>query len=382
MRKKSSFPSLLVLCALLGGCRPIEQAAAPTRAQNPQSSCGDGQCVAPENAKKCPQDCAAQTAPAGPKPEATVENPEETAPQPPAGEAVLYIGLMVHLEQWDDAGSQSEFDRHAAYMRQFAGQFETYGGKLTWESKQVTEGVIQWGDNVLLEMQQRGHGVGVHADIGGQSNYDCSRFTDDLRAEKQQLESLQVTVRHVSGIVSRCDWVTAAVEAGFLFTTGQVAYSVMSMPEQDRPPEYRNCATPSDCHQIFPEELADRIYPWRMHSGADWLTHDPDGKLVMLAASQGIMCMDETRSGKEGTKCEHTLADNEAFLQYIDEALALSDPHQVNIYYAWWSLGDPLDTAVLEDMFAKLKPYTDSGRVQWKTLPEMYDAYVAWENNT
>ncbi len=40
----------------------------------------------------------------------------------------------------------------------------------------MTEGVLPWEDNVRLEMQQRGHGVGVHTDIGGQSNYDCTRF--------------------------------------------------------------------------------------------------------------------------------------------------------------------------------------------------------------
>jgi hypothetical protein len=52
-------------------------------------------------------------------------------------------------------------------------------------------------------------GVGVHADIGGQRNYKCQRFAADLRAEKEQLESLEVTVRHVSGICSHCNGVTA-----------------------------------------------------------------------------------------------------------------------------------------------------------------------------
>jgi hypothetical protein len=370
MKNPSGIICAILFCVLLSSCN----FNIPTQSQPQAGSCGDGICTAPENAKKCPQDCTAQTVP-------FAEKPDSTVPVSPEGETVLYIGLMVHLEQWDDEGSQSEFNQHAQYMRQYASLFESHGAKLTWESKQVTEGVIQWGDNVLLEMQQRGHGVGVHADIGGQSNYDCSRFAADLRAEKQQLESLQVTVRHVSGIVSHCDWVTAAVDAGFLFTTGQVTYSVMSMPAELRPPEYRNCPSPSDCHQVFPEDIADRIHPWRMHSGADWLTHDPNGKLVMLAASQGIMCMDEELSGQEETKCKHTLADNDTFFQYLEQALALSEPNQVNIYYAWWSLGSLLDTVVLEDLFTRLEPYTASGRVEWKTLPEMYDAYIQWENS-
>ncbi len=40
---------------------------------------------------------------------------------------MLYLGIMVHPEHWDDAGNESEFDRHALYMREYAGLFETYG---------------------------------------------------------------------------------------------------------------------------------------------------------------------------------------------------------------------------------------------------------------
>jgi hypothetical protein len=116
-------------------------------------------------------------------------------------------------------------------IRAYADLFEAYGAKLTWESREVTDAIVRWGDNVLLEMEQRGHGIGVHADIGGQRDYDCDLFIAALREEREQLESLGVTVRHVSGIVSHCDWVTAAAEAGYGFTTGQVAYAVMSMPD-------------------------------------------------------------------------------------------------------------------------------------------------------
>jgi hypothetical protein len=34
---------------------------------------------------------------------------------------------------------------------------------------------------------------------------------------------------------------------------------------------------------------------------------------------------------------------------------------------------------VLEDFLRRVQTYVDDGRVQWKTLPEMYDLYVAWE---
>jgi hypothetical protein len=117
--------------------------------------------------------------------------PVETATRPQVlteaatdSRAVLYLGIMVHLEGWNDDQDQARFAEHVRLMREYASLFETYGARLTWESKEVTDGALRWGDNVLLEMQQRGHGVGVHADIGGERNYNCSHFAADLRAEK------------------------------------------------------------------------------------------------------------------------------------------------------------------------------------------------------
>lgn len=104
--------------------------------------CGDGTCGGPESPQNCPADCSSASSP-----------------------TVLYLGIMVHLEGWSDQFSQVKFERHAQLMREYASLFETYGARLTWESKELTDGVLAWGDNVLLEMEQRGHGVGVHADV-------------------------------------------------------------------------------------------------------------------------------------------------------------------------------------------------------------------------
>jgi len=315
-------------------------------------------------------------------PTPTAESPQaETAPAPTAstdeGKAVLYVGIMVHLEGWNDDQDQAKFAEHVRLMRQYASLFETYGAKLTWESKDVTDGALKWGDNVLLEMQQRGHGVGVHADIGGQRNYDCSRFSADLRAEKQQLESLGVTVRHVSGIVSHCDWVTAAADAGYLFTTGQVAYAVMSMPEENRPPEYRNCPSPAACHQVFPPALEARLHPWRMNSGLDWLTPSPNGRLVLIPSSGELNYMEENATGRAPDQNKNlTQADIDYSIQELEQAIALARPGQVNTYYVSWSFGTPLDPKMLELWLQRIDVYVKAGQVEWKTLPEMYDAYV------
>ncbi len=349
MWKSNVLLGLLILTMLSTACQTGTNT--PTQAEpQPQTSdnrCGDGICDGPENADNCPEDC-----------RQSMPDVDE--------QAVLYLGLMIHLEGWGDDENEIKFEEHVRIVREWATLFETYGAKLTLESKELTDGIIQWGDNVLLEMQQRGHGVGVHADIGGNSNYKCARFANDLRAEKEQLESLGVVVLHVSGNTSHCDWVTATVDAGYLFTTGIVSYSVMSMPEALRPPEYRDCKMPSECHDVIPADLDDRIHPWRANSGLDWLTHDTNGRLVILA-----------ESGEMPTE----MGDIEAFIAELEEAISLSEPGMVNFYYVGKSIGSPVETEVLEAWLQRIQSYVQSGDVQWMTLPEMYEAYVQWEGN-
>ncbi len=366
MRSRTfTFPYLLITMLAICACQATS-AAAPIASGEPAQNdkCGDGICEGPENPANCPADCASE---------------KETDPEDSSGSPVLYLGMMVHLEGWkDEAQNEERFNQHVSLMREYASLFETYGAKLTWESKEVTEGVIQWGDNVLKEMEERGHGIGVHADTGGQRNYDCSQFNQDLFVKKKQLESLGVTVRHASGVVSHCDWVAAMLDAGYEFTTGMVAYGVMSLPEEMRPQEYRDCPNPSSCHDVYPEALEERIHPWRMNSGLDWIEHDPAGKLVMLPASNGLACFDEARNNS-GCDQDFSQADIDLFFQELDQAIAIIDPGQVNMYYVGWSLGKALDKDLMEAWLQRIQPYVAAGKVEWKTLPEMYDAYLAWE---
>lgn len=370
---------LLLSSLLLSACVPSSSAtpmpsSEPTPLVTVAGYCGDGTCEGPENVERCPEDCDTQAPDDETPAEAT------SVPLPAEDETVLYLGIMVHLEHWEDASDEAAFEQHVQLVREYADLFEAHGARLTWESKELTEGIHRWGDNVLREMEQRGHGVGVHADIGGYRRYDCSRFADELRVEREELEALGVTVRHVSGIPSHCDWVTAAAEAGYLFTTGQVAYSVMSMSEEQRPLPYRDCADPLTCHDVFPPRLADRIHPWRINSGADWLTHDPDGALVMLAASQGLACMEEELADTAGQGCSFDSTDIDYFVQELEKAIALSEPGEINIYYVWWSLGEQLlDRDLLEEWLGRIQPYVQAGQVEWRTLPEIYEAYVQWQ---
>lgn len=349
--------------------------------QNPAfpERCGDGFCEGPETLKNCPEDCLSTETTERYSDPSTEQQVEATSPD--ENRSLLYLGIMVHLEGWDDDRDQESFERHASLIREYADLFERYGAKLTLESKELTDGSIRWGDNVLLEMEQRGHGIGVHADIGGSLSYDCDRFTPDLRAERVQLESLGVRVRHVSGNTSHCDWVTATINAGYKFTTGTVAYNVMSMPEETRPEEYRHCPTPSKCHEIFPPDLDDRLHPWRAMDGSNWLTHDPEGGLVILASDGGLNCLQEELEGGVTSPCVFNMDDVLYTKTRIDEALALVSNSEVNFIYFSWSLGKALDPEILESWLETIKPYVDEGKVSWATLPEIYDEYLVWEQS-
>ncbi|MCA9772421.1 MAG: hypothetical protein KC466_08430, partial [Myxococcales bacterium] len=271
---------------------------------------------------------------------------DSCTPEPPAK---LKVGLMVHLEG-RSFPTESLFDDYADLLSEYATLFETHGAKLTWESKEPTLASILYDNNVLLALEGRGHGVGVHADLGynGGAPYTQAEFVSDLALRRAQLDLTGVQNRHVSGICSELDWVTAAANAGFEFTTGAVAYCYMSLPYDERPEAYRDCATPATCHQPISDDIAELIHPWRMADGATWTTADPAGPLVLLPSAGGLACHEEEHGGTSGSGCEFTTGDIESYTAELEEAIAAVEPGMVNQYYVSWSLGEALDPDLLD----------------------------------
>jgi hypothetical protein len=297
------------------------------------------------------------------------------------GSAQIALGVMVHLEGWKGRDQQG-FDRYARIIRGYARQFEQHGAKLTFEAKEPIDHIPQYGDNFLAELEGRGHGVGVHADMGfnrgGPVDYDD--FARDLRQRRVDAKKLGVEVRHVSGICSAEDWVSAAIEAGYLFHTGDVGFCFASMPREDRPPQFKDCKAPGACHDPAVSDLADRLHPWRAKDGATWFRHDPKGKLVIIPSSHTLECYHEaTTSTGNHLKCDIDQADIDAFVGELEQAIAMADPSKVNTLYVAWSLGRPIDEAWMERWLTAIDPFVASGSVVWATLPEMYDMVVEAE---
>jgi len=171
----------------------------------------------------------------------------------------------------------------------------------------------------------------VHADIGGsveKEGLTQASFTSKLAEMKRAIESLtEIDDRHVSGICSTLEWVKAAIDADYEFTTGTVTYCVMSMPESIRPAEYKNCPNPRACHGTFPVEQRDRMHPWRTNTARNWLEKDPNGKLVILPASGVLKGMKEEMEGNLGigAKDEFTEEDIGAYIDLLEEAISYAE---------------------------------------------------------
>ncbi len=297
--------------------------------------------------------------------------PSSAADAAPDGQGLLHFTVMVHLEGWDDDTRQAAFEKHAALVRQYADLFEQYGACLTLESKEFTAGCIAWGDNVLKEMEERGHGIGVHADIGGSRKTTQRQLTSGIREMKQELESLGVTVRHVSGVCSDKDWVRACIDAGYEAVTGTVSYALWSLDEKNRPEGFEPYKNPAAGHAPYPWNIAGTVIPWRTSDGANWIVNDPAGELILIPSGISLPFAYEDATGAE--KADLNTADLEVWRETLDEALTYTDSRAVNTYYASWSLGSGVNLNALEAWLQLIDEYVQDGRVVWTTVPEMID---------
>jgi len=303
-------------------------------------------------------------------------------------EGVVYLGFMIHLEGWENSdGSVDEIKYYSWTDRakELATLLEEYDAKGTFEAHhELVLASELYGDDSLNELYDRGHGIGVHADLGGPGSKYKGYTTEDMTSdmEEMRVDMERVTgldIRHVSGICSEVDWVKAALDAGYEFTTGGVMMCGLSLDEENIPEPYTKRDFLEDFHGILPDSVEERILPWRAATGADWLTHADEG-LVIISSDGVIEGMYEQYQGTSG----HTTAvfdqnDIDQFIVSLEESIALSRSDRVNQMYVALSIGNGMDEQVARDWLEAIEPYVEEGKVEWKTLPDVYDEYVAWE---
>lgn len=303
-----------------------------------------------------------------------------TTGQPATAPVLLTITL--HLEN-------STFDAaYFAALDAFAATFEAHGGRLTFEPRDMVVAAAA-GPPTLLDwkaLEARGHSVGSHAAIGGTKPISLDMFTAQAKMRHDQLAPRVGRLDHISGNCGAVDWVKGVVDAGFTATTAATVLCLYSMDPADRPAPFMdlNCSGPTDplCHQSYPTDLPARLHPWRAASGADWLSDDPAGALVVIPGSGTLPCLQEEAEspGDVLPMCDLTAADLDLALADLDAAIALADPDLVNTFYwVWgsWSL-DPAEAPVLEDFLAEIDARVAQGQVQWASVGDMLDAHAAW----
>jgi hypothetical protein len=352
---------LLVLLILFTGCT------------GKSSHCGDGICDQFEREQGvCPEDCAPLV-----------------SEQDTSTEGILYIGMMIHLEGWDtEIENRNQFIRHAQAAREMAALFEAHGACATFEARPEFVRACQiWDDNVLAELYERGHGIGVHADMGGsveKEGLTQELFSTRIASLKEEMESVTgLEIIHVSGICSTLDWISAAADAGYTCVSGCVGYCAMSLPPHKRPQAYTSCKNPAQCHGVIPLAFEERLHPWRTSTARNWLQADPEGNIVILPANGGLYHLEE----EYGTSTSYVRSDTfsrEDIIVYrdlLEEALQYTEKDTVNIFYVAVSIGNPhIDESLFHEWFEIIQPYLDSGHVQWKTLPDMYRQFIARES--
>jgi len=360
--------TFLISCSGCSTGRDDQTELAPSELEKPfpkEELCGNNFCDDVEfDIGNCPEDCA------------------------DVGEGVVYLGLMIHLEGWEEPdGSVDEIKYYAWTDRakELATVLEEYDAKGTFEAHhELVLASELYGDDTLNELYGRGHGIGVHADLGGPGSkfegYTTEDMTSDMEEMRVDMERITgLDIRHVSGICSEVDWVQAALDAGYEFTTGGVMMCGLSLDEKNIPAGYTRKDFLEDYHGILPDSVEERLHPWRAATGTDWLTPAEEG-LVILASDGVIEGMYEQYGGNSGHMTDQFNQDDiDQFISSLEESISLSRSDRVNQMYVAVSIGNGMDESVTRDWLEAIEPYVESGQVEWKTLPEIYDAYVAWE---
>ncbi|MBS1249209.1 MAG: hypothetical protein MAG431_00784 [Chloroflexi bacterium] len=341
-----------------------------------EGRCGNGICGGPENPQNCPEDCPSEAQSGSPSTDDESASGDGVPSTPSSNNTPpLYIGVSVHLEAWKLGNEklgyeQQVYERYVQNILAYSDLANSYDMPFTWETSNLIDPSAALEPNVLLELYQRGDGIGVHADLGEQTPYPGgeAQFTKDLRILRHRMEDLGIPVTHASGVCSTSDWVTAALDAGFEAVTGTVDYCLKSLPLDQQSAEIQECKGPALCHDPYPGQIPEMLHPWRAADGSSWTTPAEEGLLVFSTAG-ALPC--SAGSGSQ-PQCD---------LQIIEEALAARQPGEFHSFFFVWSYGSPLEEELLRNFYEGLQPYIESGDVVWKTMPELIEAYQAFEGS-
>jgi len=359
-------------CNLPGGSSAAHTAA-PGKASSP---CGDGVCSGPENAQNCPADCPSSAfgASAG-----------------SAGDAPLYMTTMTHMEGgFTDDKDQGVFLKHVDELRYGMDLADEYGAKLTIESEQpFARANTKWNLNAMVEVLQRGHGVGTHCDFGFRDEVmsvdKYSRFFAENKALVDALVGAESNLG-CSGGGGANDWALAASMAGFKYLDGIVGMHYLSMPLVNRPDSAwtDDYICSEGYHMNAPVDLYQRIYPFGVANAQDFVA-DEAPVIVVSSGEMGPLAgmaegVGEVGGGQCRPECVLTNEDVDALVAKILGINQNRDRSRV----AKLTIYIPAALFVEENgdglryFFSQMQSLAQQGVITWATQKQVYEAYVAW----
>lgn len=297
----------------------------------------------------------------------------------------LHLAFVIHLEGHPQVTLKNH-EQRVQVVKDISAIFEEHEALVTWEMDDTIATSVIFDDPYLADIEASGHGIGVHANLGGDpddESFTQNDFVTALEKMKFSLESQGISVRHVSGACSHLDWPQAVSEAGYAFYSGGVTYCLQSLPTELRPLPHDECTQPSACHDVFPRLLWRRMHPWRADPD-NWTQHDASGDLVIMPAMlDSLFGLDEGSRGEDVGVSRGDPILNErdiaALLKHVDRASLRAKPERLNTFVIQWSMGPVFDEDFLHLLLESFEPRRADGRVVWSTMPRIYDSYLEWE---
>lgn len=307
-----------------------------------------------------------------------------------AGTWPIYLTSMTHLESnWVDAATDEDyFNLQANLLRNGMDVAEEYRAVLTLESEiPMAEGMVRFDDNILQEALDRGHGAGTHCDIDPDTRFTVTAIVDEFARRKALVDGLIGGDENLgcSGGGGYGDWYAGAVGAGFSYINGIVGFHYLALPPFARPVGWDNKAIIKEYyHDAAPQNWEKFFYPFLVSEVG--FTEDANGSLLVSAGTVEVasniseagewaidVAADCPRNG-----CTFDENDATAAAAFVTDFVAAHDgsrPAKLTFYLPAHLFSDDNNDA-LRAFFGALQPLADTGKVQWATQREAYDAVM------
>lgn len=323
----------------------------------------------------------------------THQEPTSTEPvnETEESEKPMFMTTMTHMEGGhSDDKNEFVFNTHVEQLTYAMDLADEYDAILTIESeKPFALANTIWGNNIMAEIVERGHGVGTHCDIGAKELMNYDDFVTALKDNKDLVDELVGAENNMgcSGAGGPNDWVQGALDAGFTYIDGLVGFHLLAFDLKDRVEDWTNQEIYGGAyHYSIPEDYLDRIEFLRLEDLDSWeddgagivLSNGEFGQLAYFSEGSWEANCGGGGPGKENN-CPLEMNDVDAFVELVMELHESRDHSE----YAKLSLYFPSNhwiednEEVLRYFFSEMQKLQDQGIIEWASQLDAVQAYLS-----